>query len=297
MNHFKTIFCGVVGLILSSCSFNSTFHKPDQIASFEELTRYDSAKDTIHIEYTAANQEIILFDGAGPEVLNQNYSIRNHFFTSSNGNKLNGWLLVPKKVKSIATILHLHGSAGNLLTQYQLISPLTKYGYQIFLFDYSGYGCSEGVATHKNAMQDAYSALEYIKEQAGVNNGKLILYGQSYGGYLASIIGANSQQDIDGIVIEGAFTSFREEARYKAGIFGNFVKKGIPADQELHKNQKPLLVIHSREDKMVPISQGRKLFSNANDPREFYEIDGLHSNGLQYYSKEIADKIYRLILE
>ncbi|WP_297691065.1 alpha/beta fold hydrolase [uncultured Eudoraea sp.] len=297
MSLYKTTFYMIAVFVLSSCSFNSTFHKPNQIKSFEELTRYDSVKDTTYIEYAKESQEIILYEGEYNKVINRDYIIRNKFFVSSNGNKLNGWLLTPKKVKPIATILHLHGSAGNLLTQYELITPLIEYGYQIFTFDYSGYGCSEGEPTHENLIQDGYSALKYINEGNGVHDGRLILYGQSYGGYLASIIGSNSQQEMDGIVIEGAFSSFREEAKHKAGFFGNFVKIGIRADREIQKNQKPVLIIHSKEDKMVPIELGRKIFSNANHPKEFYEIDGSHSNGLQYYAQEIADKIYQMILK
>ncbi|MBT8254526.1 MAG: lysophospholipase, partial [Bacteroidia bacterium] len=199
-------------------------------------------------------------------------------------------------IKPIATILHFHGSAGNLLTHYQFISPLIDYGYQVFMFDYSGYGCSEGKPDHETIIQDGYSAIEYIKKQDHFRDIKTILYGQSYGGYLASIIGSNSQEDIDGIVIEGAFSSLKDEAKHKASVFGNFVKKGKQADKEIQKNYKPVLIIHSREDKMVPIKLAQEIFINANSPKEFYEIDGMHISGLELYSSEIADKIHRMIL-
>lgn len=296
MNIYKTTFYGIVVFILCSCSFNGTFHRPTQIAAFEELTHYYSGEDTLYIEYTKAKQEIILKD-VNLNTINENYTIRNKYFVSSNGNRLNGWLLTPKSIEPIATILHFHGSAGNLLTHYQFISPLIDYGYQVFMFDYSGYGCSEGEPAHDIIMQDGYSALEYIKKQDDFRANKTILYGQSYGGYLASIIGSNSQESVDGIVIEGAFSSLKKEARHKASVFGNFVKSGIHADKEIKKNYKPFLIIHSKEDQMVPIKLGQEIYINANYPKEFYEIDGTHISGLQRYSREIANKIQRMIIK
>lgn len=295
MNINKTTFYGIVVFILCSCSFNGTFHRPTQIVAFEELTHYYSEKDTLYIEYSKVKQEIILKD-TDLKRLNEDYIIRNKYFISSNGNRLNGWLLTSKKMKPIATILHFHGSAGNLLTQYQLILPLIDYGFQIFIFDYSGYGCSEGEPTHKTILQDGYSALQYINKQDDFRDTKTILYGQSYGGYLASIIGSNSQESVDVIVIEGAFSTLKKEAKYKAPVFGNFVKSGIHADKEIQKNYKPVLIIHSKEDQMVPIKLGQEIFDNANYPKEFYEIDGGHISGLQRYSSEIANKIHRMII-
>ncbi len=293
MNSCKTACYIVVSYLLTACSFNGTFHRPSQIAPITELTHYLADKDTFHIEYDQLSAEIILKDSR-LKVINQNYSIRNKYFSGYSGNKLNGWLITPNNIEPVATILHYHGSAGNLLTQYQLIIPLIEFGYRIFIFDYSGYGSSEGTSSHESVLQDAYLALEYLQKEE-IKDSKLIIYGQSYGGYLATIVGSNRQQKFDGLVIEGAFSSFKEEARHKASIFGHFVKNGFLADLEIMKNYKPLLVIHSREDQMVPIGLGRKIYDNANDPKEFYEVNGPHIGGLENYSKEIASRINQMV--
>ena len=208
---------------------------------------------------------------------------------------MNAWFLTPKEIKPIATIIHFHGSAGNLLSQYKTISPLIDYGFQIISFDYSGYGFSEGKATRKNAIEDAYSFLDFAKKHEHIKSTKLILYGQSYGGYLASIVGSNKQNDIDGIVIEGAFSSHKAEANYTVPVLGLIVKNEEKAVVEIRKNNKPVLVIHSTEDKKVPLKFGKKIFKNANQPKEFYEIDKPHILGLQYYSKEISKKIKMML--
>lgn len=293
---YKATIYGLLVLILFSCSFNSTFHRPTQIAPYEELNYFIADGDTTLLEYSKIKQEIILKE-AGHEIINEDYFIQTKSFLSSNGNKLNGWLLMPKKIEPVATVLHFHGSAGNLLTQLQLISPLVKHGFQVLMFDYSGYGSSEGKSSHIATIEDGYSAVNYITQNDEFKGQKIIIYGQSYGGYIAAIIGSNCQEKIDGIVIEGAFSSLKKEAKHKASVFGNFVKSGIKADKEIQKNMKPILVIHSKEDKMVPIKLGREIFKNANDPKEFFEIDGEHVSGLINYSKEIAERIERMISE
>ena len=292
--HFvKAVFFLVVFCVLSACAFNGTFHRPTQNPPFEELPYYVFDKDTIQIEYDQISKEIVLKDSRSI-VINHNYSIRNEYFEGYGGNRLNGWLLTPSHIDIVATILHFHGSAGSLFSQYELITPLIEFGYRIFMFDYGGYGYSEGVPNHQNVLQDAYSALDYLHNQE-IDNTKLIIYGQSYGGYLAAVVGSNSPLKIDAIVVEGAFSSFKEQARHKASIFGNFVKNEFHVDKEIKNNDKPLLVIHSREDKMVPMELGRKIYNNANQPKEFYEINGLHIGGLENYSEEIASKINHMI--
>lgn len=257
--------------------------------SIDKFKHVITGKDTTYINYNQNNKEIIFSTPSGT-VINKNYTIKDTFFVSSNGNKLNGWLLTPKEMKPIATILHFHGSAGNLFTQYSAINPLVDYGFQVFTFDYSGYGFSEGKATRKNILNDAYSALNFVLKNHRIND-NLIIYGQSYGGYLASIVGSNKQNDIDGIVIEGAFSSHKAEANYTLPILGLIVKNEESATTEIRKNNKPVLVIHSADDKKVPLKFGKKIFKNANQPKEFYKIDKPHIFGLQYYSKEISEKI------
>ena len=293
MNFYKLSLCVCVSFQLSACHFNGTFHRPTLIDPIEKLTHYYSDKDTLYIDVNQDNQKIVLKD-SGFKIINANYSIRNEYFESSSGNRLNAWVLTPTNIDPIATVLHFHGSAGNLLTQYQLITPLIDFGYQIFMFDYSGYGSSEGKASHQSVLQDAYSALQYLKDSDIVDT-NLILYGQSYGGYLAAVVGSNSQQECDAIVIEGTFSSFKDQARHSASFFGNFVKNDFMADKEINKNYKPLLVIHSTEDKLVPIRLGRKIYDNANQTKDFYKIDGPHISGLENYSNEIAARIKQLI--
>ena len=95
-------------------------------------------------------------------------------------------MLKPKNVTPTITLLHFHGNAGFLLSQYQAMTPLLKYGFQIFVFDYSGFGFSEGKATRTNVLIDGNSALTYVKSRDDIKNTKLVIYGQSLGGAFVS---------------------------------------------------------------------------------------------------------------
>lgn len=287
----KTCFLSLILLGLSSCSLSRTFHNPQKMPhSIDRYTSFNIGKDTSYIKYDKKKREIN-FLGADGKLINKKFTITDTFFLGATGNKINGWILSPKKVKPRATILHFHGSASNLMMHYRAISPLVEYGFQVFTFDYSGYGFSEGKSTRENVLKDAHSALDFASVNFKKENNKLIIYGQSYGGYLAAIVGSNRQEDIDGMVIEGSFSAHKAQANHKVPILGMLVKNEAIAAEEIQKNKKPLLLIHSIEDKKVPLKFGKNIFENANEPKEFYKIEKAHLLGLQHYPEEISNKI------
>ncbi len=282
----------LITLFLSSCSMSKTFLYPSKLPK-KDFSFSDRDDKVIYAKYAEKNHQLIFTTEKDSAAYT--HSIESVVFQSKNGNKLNGWMLKPKNKKIIATILHFHGSAGNLLYHHERIAPLVKEGFQIFTFDYSEFGYSEGKATRKNVLIDANSALDYIKQREDVKGTKLIIYGQSYGGHTAALIGTERQNEIEAMVIEGGFSSHREEAVYKVPFLGNIVKQGKKAKKEIKKFHKPLLIIHSNEDKVVPLYLGKRIFDNANQPKTFFEVDKSHLFALKYYAKEIANKIIKML--
>ena len=280
---------------LNSCQFSSLFHRANKIqnpsANFNNLNSYSVNEENFSVTQDTLKSTLSIYKDTIK--LNKTYEIKPIDFVSKSGNKLSGLLLSPKNnLRTDLIFLHYHGSAGNLLGyHFQMVSQLTEKGFQVFTFDYSGYGFSDGKATRKNVLTDAYSALDFIKNNPIFKNKKVIIFGQSYGGYLASVVGSNRQNDIDGILIEGAFYSHRKEAIYTSNFLANIVYDGIRAEKEIKKNYKPILIIHSKEDKRNPIEFGRKLFEETNQPKYFMEIDKGHLDGLQYYGDSIKVKI------
>ncbi len=279
---------------ISSCSFNKIFLHPTKLPSETKTLTFNTKSDTLQIRYHENFQPV--FFKSETDTFRFDYTIESVVFESTSGNKLNGWFLKPNGITPTVTLLHFHGNAGSLLSQFQAISPLIKYGYQVFLFDYSGFGFSEGSATRKNVLKDGNSALTYLKQRPDVAGTKLVLYGQSLGGHLAGVVGAMRENEIDALVIEGAFSSHKDIAAYQAGFLGKMiVSEQYSAKDSLKNYNKPLLVIHSIEDGTVPFDLGMILFEHANEPKEFYEINKCHICGPKYYTDSISAKIMRMV--
>ncbi|HEY1040494.1 MAG TPA: alpha/beta hydrolase [Bacteroidia bacterium] len=295
-------FCLIL-VLATSCSFNKMFLAPYKIpANTTKLRKINrESKDTVYIYYSGPSYQPTFLHNK-QDTIQTNYTIESVVFTSSNGHKLNGWMVKPKNSSPTTTLLHIHGNAGNLLYQYQAMTPLIEYNYQVFVFDYSGFGFSEGKATKKNVLTDALSAVDYVRSREDVKNTKLVLYGQSLGGHASATVAAKKQDMIDGLVIEGAFSSHKDIAAYTmkkalhmAFIGRMFTKDGYNAKRSLKEYKKPVLIIHSTEDETIPFYMGQKLFDTANEKKEFYEIKKCHICGPGYYPKEISEKINNMI--
>lgn len=269
------------------------FLQPDKLPDNAKQLTIKTDKDTMQVAINPGNFQPTFHKDA-KVVTNPDYTIESVVFESPDGNKLNGWLLKPP-TKAAITLLHFHGNSGFIFSQYQAMTPLIKYGFQIFVFDYSGFGFSEGEATRKNVLVDGNAALTYIKSRDDVKDTKIIIYGQSLGGHLATVVASERQDEIDGLVIEGAFSSHKDIAADQAWIFGRLlVKEQYSAKIAIVKYRKPLLIIHSKEDDIIPIGMAQVLFDHANVPKEFYEIDGCHICGTDKYAEQISNKIMKM---
>jgi uncharacterized protein len=291
----KASYFLVLGLFFTSCSFNKLFLQPTKVPIGSTKLSLSSGEDSMVIFFdTLSYQPTFLKNGK--DSIDYNYTLESVVFTSSNGNQLNGWILKPKNVIPKITLIHFHGNAGFLLSQYRAMTPLLEYGFQAFIFDYSGFGFSEGKAKRKNVLIDANASLDYILQREDVKNTEKVIYGQSLGGHLAVVVAAKRQSEIDALVIEGAFSSHKDIAAQSATVFGRlFVAEMYSAYKSIPYYKKPVLIIHSTEDETIPFEMGEKLFERANQPKQFYEIKGCHICGTKYYSKEIAKKIKMML--
>jgi len=285
---------------LTACSFNKMYLQPTSLPKIpqdkDKVSITTTTKnDTTFVEFnTKTLQPTFLKNNKDTVILD--YTIESVVFKSLSGNNLNGWLLKPKNINATTTLLHFHGNAGFLLSQYQAITPLLKYGFQAFVFDYSGFGFSEGKATRDNVLLDGNSALTYIKSREDVKNTKLVIYGQSLGGNLSAVLAQQRQTDIDGLVIEGAFSSHKDIAAKTAGVFGRLlVSEKYSAYKSIRTFKKPVLIIHSTEDEVIPFKMGQKIFDNAIAPKEFYEIKKCHICGPEFYADSISLKIINML--
>lgn len=282
-------------LLLSSCSFNKLFLQPTKIPATAEKVTLAAKNDSLLVTFNGTAHQPF-FIQHGKDTILYPYTIESVLYKSANGNTLNGWMLKPVHTNPTVTLLHLHGNAGCLLSQYKAITPLVEKGFQVFLFDYSGFGFSTGKATRNQVLTDALSTIDYLKTRPDVNTTKLVLYGQSLGGHLAAVVAAQRAADISGLVVEGAFSSHKDIGGHMVPVLGKiFVKQGYSAVKSIRQYHKPLLVIHSTEDSMIPFFMGKKIFDNANEPKDFFEVKKCHMCAPEYYPEEIASRINRMV--
>jgi uncharacterized protein len=286
--------------LLSSCAFNNKFLGPRKYDSNTKAVTISKTKtDSIIAVYNGNNFQPIFLKN-GTDTIETNYTLESVVFKSANGNNLNGWMLKPKGIAVTHTILHFHGNGGSVLGQFSIMKPLLPKGFQIFVFDYSGYGFSDGEAKRQNMVKDGMGAVDYVKSRTDVKDTKFIIYGQSYGGHLAVCVAAKKQQEIDGLVIEGAFSNHKDlgsngvKNRFTLAMTRLFVREIYSGTKAINKIHKPILIIHNNEDKVIPFEMGKKLFEKANEPKEFMEVKGEHIEALLIHADSISEKIKKM---
>jgi fermentation-respiration switch protein FrsA (DUF1100 family) len=217
-----------------------------------------------------------------PEVMA--YSPRDVSFQSADGVKLHGWYFQAKKERG--TILICHGNVGNLSTHVKLDLWLVDEGYNLFIFDYRGYGRSESTPDVKGIQLDAEAALEtLLLTLPREKNDRIIVFGKSLGGAVAVHTIANSpyKNRIKALILDSAFSSYRRIAREKIAesIIGwpfqyplSYLVNDDYSPVKCIKNiaPVPVVVIHGNRDEIVPEIHGRILYEAARQPKEFWEL-------------------------
>jgi fermentation-respiration switch protein FrsA (DUF1100 family) len=205
-------------------------------------------------------------------------------FESTDGTKLHGWFLKARAARPKGTVVFSHGNAGSLGHHLGFVMWLAEAGYQVFMYDYRGFGKSSGRLDRDGMVQDVKAAFRYVSTRKDVQGGKLISYGHSLGGAKSVAALADTRPDgLKAIVIDGAFSSYQAMAKLVAGDLGLELisDEGSPKDVISKITKTPLLVVHGRKDQIVPFSQGKELFDLANEPKTLFEVtDGTHGDAL-----------------
>ena len=202
-------------------------------------------------------------------------------FAASDGTRLHGWF-VP--AHSDVTLLWFHGNAGNIAHRVQNVAELHTYlGVNVFIFDYRGYGRSEGKPSEEGTYKDAEGAVAYLRGRADVEQDKIVYFGRSLGCGVA--IELALKEPARAMICESPFTSIQAMAKrtypWLPGI-GVFARTKYDSISKIGDIRVPLLVLHGNADRIVPIELGRELYDAANDPKRFYEIDGADHNDTFY---------------
>lgn len=203
------------------------------------------------------------------------------FFRTADGLTLHGWLLRPAG-RSRASILVLHGNAQNVSTHVNGVLWLVNEGFAVFIFDYRGYGWSEGRPSLAGVHLDAEAAFEVLLTLPGLGDTPVIVLGQSLGGAVAVYTVAHSahKERITALVLDSAFSSYRRIAREKLADFFVtwpfqlplsyfFNDEYSPVTWIKQVSPVPVLILHGVRDDVVPLHHGERLFDAVLPPKDF----------------------------
>jgi dipeptidyl aminopeptidase/acylaminoacyl peptidase len=221
------------------------------------------------------------------------------WFESGDGTRLHGWFIPASGsalVERIPTILHTHGNAGNIETHVGFTEYLPAAGFNLFVFDYRGYGQSQGRARRREALiADSEAALDALLERSDVNPQRVGLYGQSLGGAIGLNLMAR-RPEVRAAVIESGFASWRQMAASAVGgdppgAVSRFLAKLLISDghrpeDAVARIDRPILLIHGTADSVIPVSHSRRLAA-AGTTTELVEIAGGDHNTLRWTNPEI----------
>lgn len=216
-----------------------------------------------------------------------NLDFEDVWFESADGVRLHGWYVAAAEPRGY--LLYAHGNAGNLSDRADVIRMLNQeLGLSVLIFDYRGYGRSEGRPSIDGIKNDGKAAMDWLRSRAGVGADGIIVLGSSLGGlvavYLAAEAGAKA------LVLEGAFPSLAQVARHGFPWLpvGPFLKQDIDADVLIGEYRGPVFQSHAELDTIIRPVLGQKLFKAANEPKEFMILPGLDHNDprpAEYYQR------------
>ncbi len=176
-------------------------------------------------------------------------------------------------------VLFCHGNGSNISGRLDTIRILHDLGFSSFLFDYRGYGNSQGKPSEKGTYLDAQAAYEYLLSEKSIDPANLIIFGRSLGGAVAANLATKRNHKV--LILESTFTSIPDIASSLYPIFPVRLLNRIKYDTIncIRQLDTPLLLVHSTEDDRIPFSHSEKLFEAADQPKELLRIRGNHNDG------------------
>ena len=198
------------------------------------------------------------------------------FFEASDGTKLHGWFFpLPGK---FPVILFCHGNAGNISHRLHNIRELLKNGFQVFIFDYRGYGKSKGSPSRKRVFLDGLAAYDCLRNRLGIPADRIVLFGRSLGAAVATEIAV--KRKANSLILESAFTSTKAMARTMPlfALLSPFLPAHYNNLEKIEHITIPKLIIHGNRDEIIPFTMGEQLFEAGPEPKIFYAIEGAGHN-------------------
>jgi fermentation-respiration switch protein FrsA (DUF1100 family) len=216
------------------------------------------------------------------------------WFASSDGTRLHGWFAEAPALRAV--VLYAHGNAGNVAAWAPVLRLFRdRLGCSVLVFDYRGYGRSEGEPDEAGILADARAARRWLARRAGVAEKDVVLVGRSLGGAVAVDLAA--EDGARALVLENTFTSMPDVA---AGMLPLvpvrwLMRTRLDSRAKIGRYRGPLLQTHGDADRAVPYALGRELFEAANEPKQLVVVAGGGHNDAP--SREYVQALDRFLVD
>lgn len=199
------------------------------------------------------------------------------WFHAADGTRLHGWFIPHEKPK--AFLLFAHGNAGNLTHRTPIVGQLHHHASAaVMIFDYRGYGRSEGSPNEAGILADAQAARAWLAKRAGIQEQDIVLYGESLGGGV--MVDLASRSPAKALILESTFSSLPDVASraFPWIPVRTLMRTRLDSASKINQFHGPLLQFHGNADSIIPLEIGQKLFQHANQPKRFVTLVGHDHN-------------------
>ncbi len=194
---------------------------------------------------------------------------------TTDGVMLHGWFIAGR---SSRVLLFFHGNAGNISHRLDSIAQFRELGLSVLIIDYRGYGQSTGRTTERGIYRDADAAWRYLIDDRGIVANDIVIFGRSLGASVASWLASEYQPSA--LIVESSFTSIPDIAQdIYPWLPVRWLSRLSHATRDYVRDVRcPILIIHSRDDEIIPFHHGEAIFESANEPRALLTIRGTHND-------------------
>lgn len=208
----------------------------------------------------------------------------------TDGTRIHAWWCPTRDGQpSQGALLHCHGNGGNLSHRGASVELWhEQLNLAVLLFDYPGYGKSEGRPSEMGCYAAADAAYDWLVNQQRVPAERVLIYGGSLGGAVAVDVG--SRRPHRGLVLVSTFASVPEMAAlvFRSRLAGRFIGQRFDSLAKIERCHKPVFLAHGTADRVVPPAQSELLYARANEPKELFlmpQLDHNHTPVPEFYPR------------
>lgn len=216
-----------------------------------------------------------------------------HTFRASDGVTLHAWLFRAADVRA-PVMIWFHGNAGNLTDRAEMCVEFARRGISVFIFDYRGFGKSEGSPSESKIFRDALAAYDDVR---GLGFANIVLYGESIGGPYAAYVA--KERGARAVVIENSFPSLKDlgNALYRPLPLGWTAPLAMRTTRWLNEAGAPVLVMHGTGDAVIPYALGKKLYDGLEVRKELLTSHAGHCEIPLFEADRYYDTVTRFVLK